>query len=75
MTRTQLHIMDETAPNSYANRIQMADVGVVPHVGEIVKIAVPNSKEYDVEVFKIEHFFDITRDVHVVMAYTRPANR
>jgi hypothetical protein len=69
-TRVQLHIMDETSPNAWANRIQMGSVQVVPRVGEIVKVNVP-PLEYDTQVFKVEHFFDVSRNVQIVMAYVR----
>jgi hypothetical protein len=73
MTRNQLHIMVQTSPQAWANRIQMGDVSVIPRVGEWIEMPEsaperrPGLSHY--KVYRVDHAYNIQDNVAVIMAY------
>jgi hypothetical protein len=80
MTRNQLHIMVQTSPQAWVNRIQMSDVSIIPREGEWVEMpeGAPEKKPGmgHYKVYRVDHAYNIKGDgVAVIMVYCRAEQR
>ena len=70
MLKTNLHIMDECAPNSWANRIEVPDASHIPRIGETIVFEMDGTV-YKVRVTDVEHRISTVQGCDRVLVYTQ----